>query len=174
MQTKDMQKDFLDLLRNNYVVSANHITALFKVRNVEKFVQGVRDRTELDIYEGRGFSFEGDADETVYYMVSDIKPECPGLDGMTKLLDYKISDEILPSEATFEDIKDVEFHWGYYLMWVCPHTLYLNGKSDTVFKETEMCGQFHKVDLGDETLTTPRAVRCIKCGKEYRVNPKGR
>ena len=147
MQIKDAQKDFLDLMRNGYVVSNNYIMSLFKVRKVKKFVQDIRDRTELDIHEGKWFSFEDDADETVYYMTSDISPECPGLDNMQA--------PVVPIESVVT-IQPVESQNGYYIMWDCP---------------AEDCGQFHKVDLGDEQLVSLRNVRCIKCGKQYQIRP---
>jgi len=154
MQTKDQQKDFLDLLRNGYVVSANYLIALFNIRNVDKFVQGIRDRTELDIYEGKTFSFEADADETVYYMTSDIKPECPGLDNMEEAIQY--------AELLVTPHERIEYQKGYYIMWDCPNRIGDN-----------LCGQFHKVDLANEELHNIQYVRCIKCGKKYLIHPEG-
>ena len=144
---QDKQKDFLDLMRSKYVVSNNYIMSLFKIRKVAKFVQDIRDRTGLDIYEGKQFSYEDDADETVYFMISDINPACPGLDNM---------EDPLGLNETHVAISEAEYQNGYYLMWDCP---------------AEDCGQFHKVDLGDEQLVSPRNVRCIKCGKQYQVRP---
>jgi hypothetical protein len=147
MQTKDAQSDFLALLHANYVVSAAYITRLFAIRNPAKFVQGVRDRTELDIYEGKIFSYEANADEIVYFMISDIKPECPGLGNM--------AEPVLPIESVIGKPEIVEYQDGYYVMWDCP-----------------ACSQFHKVDLGDEELVGPIFVRCIKCGITYQVTHK--
>ena len=63
-----------------------------------------------------------------------------------------------------ETLDVVEHTNGQYIMWVCPEIL-----SDG--HHEEMCGNFHKVDLGDEKLVRPTAVKCTKCGKEYQIKP---
>jgi len=163
MQTKDAQSDFLALLKASYVVSANYITTLFGIRNPAKFVEGVRDRTQLDIYEGKRFSLTQDSDETVYFMISNIDPACPGLDDMSEPM-------VLPTGAIVKDPVMIEYQDGYYIMWDCPH---LTRRSDDGETYTEqICGQFHKVDLGDDELFGPIFVRCIKCGTTYQVAHK--
>lgn len=155
---QDQQAAFIDLLQEGYVLTAEDITAVLLVRNPAKFVKQVIDRTGLDIYQGK--IMIGEIVRAVYFMISDITPESPGLDGMSEVVEI----------STPEDHKIIEYQRGHYLMWICPYSESC-GSDDEGTTYSKECGQFHKVDLGDEPLTRPRTVRCIRCGSQYQVKP---
>jgi len=159
MINQDQQAAFLKMLQEGYVLTYAEIEIQFQVKNAKVFVEQVRDRTGLDIYEGRVNSYKEEF--PVYYMISDISPEAPGLDHMEDPLGFN---------ETHVAISEVEYPKGYYIMWVCPNEIRLPG-AEGVKGFYSTCGQFHKVDLGDEQLISPRNVRCIKCGKQYQVRP---
>ena len=105
----------------------------------KEFVDAVIENTGLDIREGKIIE-NLKQDPLVYYLADDIHLETAGLQEMSE-----------PS-LTVEGAPDlVEHQDGYYAMYVCPE-----------------CGQFHKVDLGDEPLWS-EVVRCTQCGKQYRI-----
>lgn len=151
VNNQDQQAAFIDMMREGFVLSAEDITAIFTVLNPAKYVQLVRDRTGLDIHQGKRL-MDGVTTRLldVYYMTQDIDPSCPGLDEM--------EEPVIPIDSIIKDPEIIEYQNGYYLMWVCPNTF---GSGD--------CGQFHKTDLGDEELQGPIFVRCIKCGTTYQI-----
>jgi len=154
----EIQKAFIDMLREGYVLTEEEIKATFGPRNANRWVEKIKERTRLDIMKGKLCG-----EEVVYYMVSEIKPECPGFNEMSSLVEYQIDEEVHAY---------VEYQKGYYLMWTCPAMLYGNHGTDCMTGESgEECGQYHKVDLGDEPLTEERVAQCIKCGKQYTIAP---
>jgi hypothetical protein len=158
---QDQQAALIDMLREGYVLTVEQVIGLFRVRHVHKYIKQVRDRTGLDIYQGK-ITIAG-GEEDCFYMISDIRPECPGLDHM---------EEAEPVVDSLETIitNTVETQKGYYLMWICSNLVKRTGDPQEP-DEVDVCGQFHKVDLGDEQFTESRSVCCIKCGKRYLVKP---
>lgn len=157
---QDQQAAFIGMLQEGYVLTAEDVIGKFRVRNAGKYVTQVMKRTGLDIYHGK-ITVNGGV-KTVYYMTSDIKPECPGFNEMSSLVEYQIDEEVHAY---------VEYQKGYYLMWTCYHVPDLY-EGQTEPNDDSYCGQYHKVDLGDEPLTETRTVQCIKCGNQYQVQPK--
>lgn len=161
MHNQDQQAALIDMLREGFVLTTEEIVGIFLVRDADKYIKQVMERTQLDIYQGK-IMIKGHIKD-VYYMISDIKPECPGLDNMTEAFFDSVEDAA--------ELKTVEYHKGYYLMWICPNSMNL-GPDDNGGPHYEECGQFHKVDLGDVSLTEIRTVRCIKCGNRYQIKPQ--
>ena len=156
---------FILMLRQGYVLSEDEIRDLYDIPDPYTFVDDVIKLTDLDIKTGkrRVKSELVTQPIQVYYLAEDISPEAPGLDAMQWAEEMVLADVVDP----------VEWQEGHYLMWVCPADLVSEKPKDGDSFSADMCGQFHKVDLGDEILTVARKVRCIKCGKEYQINPKG-
>ncbi len=148
------QLAFVNRLRDGYVISTDEIKEYYKTAYPNRFANSVRIRTGLDIVKGK--FLENGVDRTVYFLSSDIHPEVAGLEFMQNIED-----------SLFTDIEEmIEYQDGHYLMWVCRNYVHLSGD------DLELCGQFHKVDLAEEPLLSPRTVRCVQCGKHYQVKPK--
>ena len=164
MHNQDQQAALIDMLREGFVLTAEEIVGIFQVRDADKYIKQVMERTQLDIYQGK-IMIKGHIKD-VYYMTSDISPECPGLDNMTEAFFDSVEDAA--------ELKTVEYHKGYYLMWICPGVLSRVKGSEHIIDDIsyDVCGQFHKVDLGDVSLTEIRTVRCIKCGNRYQIKPQ--
>lgn len=145
----EKQAAFVQMLREGYILSGEEIRVIFGIVNEEAFIEDVKTRTGLDIREGKSNIHK-------MYFIADYLPlETAGLEEM----------EICVDDGQEESLDEVEYQDGHYIMWVCPN--YLPTKDGA-----EYCSKFHKVDLGDETLTRPRTVRCTQCGKQYRIRPK--
>ncbi len=144
------QAAFVNVLRDGYTLLEQDIISFFDVTEVEKFVAGVVDRTGLDIRKAKMLTTQ----DAVWYLAADLHLETAGLENI----------ELAVEGVDPLNLEIVEHQDGHYLMWVCPAT--------TDFIKGEYCGQFHKVDLGDESLTRPTSVRCVQCGNEYQVKPR--
>jgi hypothetical protein len=159
----EKQTAFVTMLRDDYVLSGGEIKSMFDVEDPEKFIEGVIKRTGLEIEVGKriftsksqnGTSF----DVPVYYLGEKIHLEVAGLEDMQITVD--------PDTVTQDEVEYLD---GHYIMWVCPNLIpdKISGEDGTY------CGKFHKVDLGDELLTQRRVVRCMQCGTEYQIKPRG-
>lgn len=154
------QLAFVNRLREGYVISTDEIKEYYNTEYPNRFANSVRIRTGLDIVKAKAFDPLNKGHEiTVYFLASDVHPEVAGLDFMQNL-----EEAILGQDA----LESIEYQDGYYLMWVCRNYVHLSGD------DVELCGQFHKVDLAEEPLLSPRTVRCVQCGKQYQVKPKGK
>lgn len=154
---KDNQKDFALDLMSGLMLTDDEIKERYNVRFADRFINKVRDRTGLDIREGKTLDRE-----TYYFLVSTIDPQAPGLDDMSVPIEHDMLTE-------FNEI--VDFQRGYYVTWVCPTPL-TTEQTDKDSVGHLYCGQFHKTDLGDEPLTRPKSVECIKCGRRYQIKPE--
>jgi hypothetical protein len=149
----EKQHAFVQMLRDGMVLSHYDIYRLFMADH--EFVLDVIDITGLDIQTGQRI-IDADEDPRVYFLASDTPLDGAGLEEMTLAVD----------DTQEEDLNEVEYQDGYYLMWTCPKPF------NTVDGLDAYCGKFHKVDLGDEKLIRPRIVRCTDCGTQYRIRPK--
>jgi hypothetical protein len=141
----EKQKQFIIMLRDGAVFTNMEIQILFSVKNGHDFVCDIVERTDLDIREGHSGS------NVCYYLATDVHKEVAGLEVM-----YQAHQTIL------SDVEEpVEYQDGHYIMWTCPAII-----------NNEMCGFFHKVDLGDESLIVASTVQCAQCGKKYQIKPK--
>ena len=157
------QLAFVNRLRDGYVITLDEIKEYYGTKYPNRFVNSVRIRTGLDIVKAKVIldpfpRTYGGTETDVFYLVNDVHLEIAGLEFMQNLEEWiKGSD----------NLDDLEYQDGHYLMWSCPNWL-------PTKEGAELCGQFHKVDLGDETLEYPRTVRCVQCGKQYKVKPKAK
>lgn len=159
----ERQLAFVSMLRDGYVLTGADICDMFGIRNVDSFVSRVITRTHLDIRRGRMKIDEfprtyGGTVKDVFYITGETHPETAGLQELQQAT----------SELNAFFYEPVEWQEGHYLMWICPAPLI---DDDEIIDD--YCGQFHKVDLGDEELTEVRTVHCVKCGNKFSVQPKG-
>jgi hypothetical protein len=152
MEVRDLEKQraFIDMLREGNVLTDSEIRCVFSVKDAHKFVVDIQERTGLDIREGK------QSINTCYFIASNIRFETAGLDEMSEA-----TEDILTETEEF-----VEHQNGHYIMWVCPT------ETGNIEDGYEYCGQFHKVDLGDEELSSPKTVQCVQCGRRYQVKPR--
>jgi hypothetical protein len=148
----EQQATFVGMLTEGYALTASNIRGLFGVAFPQKFVDVIAERTGLCIRRGKLLSDELEV-ELAYFLSEEVQLNGAGLENIE-----------LPAEVMPETLDIVEHTNGHYIMWVCPEIL-----SDG--HHEELCSQFHKVDLGDEELVRPTAVKCTKCGKENQIKP---
>ena len=100
----------------------------------------------------------GMADNSIaYFLVDDVPQESAGLDEMFEAVEEPLTDTE----------EEIEYQDGHYIMWICPSLIHTVSGEESV-----LCGQFHKVDLGDEPLTKPKTVQCVQCGQKYKIMPR--
>jgi len=150
------QEAFVNRLREGFVLTLDNIKKSYETNYPNRFVDSVRSRTGLDIRKGKLSIYSYSCPIEVVFLASDIRPEVAGLEFVQNAVEG----------ATSEELPEVEYVDGHYLMWSCPNYL------ATTDGNYDYCGQFHKVDLGDEELDRPRTVHCVKCGKSYTVKPR--
>jgi hypothetical protein len=150
----EKQKQFIIMLRDGKVMSTEEIEDVFDVECTGVFVADIVIRTGLDIR--HGVNRKG----LVYYIVNDVRQEEAGLEEM-----YVATEELLTDT---EEV--IEWREGHYAMWVCSNKI---ASGEVIADGDNYCGKFHKVDLGDEALTSPKTVQCVQCGCKYQIRPKG-
>jgi hypothetical protein len=154
----EKQRAFITMLREGFVLSYDDVWNLYHEK--PEFVRQVIANTGLDIRDGMMLVTPGD-EPGCFFLASDVPQASAGLDTVFG------SGEVTPDKAFLDT---VEYNDGHYIMWVCPTINGVVPGKETEYAAT-FCGQFHKVDLGDEELTSPRTVRCSQCGTEYIIKP---